>query len=163
MNRYPNLQELITYYPCGEPTVCDHAGIEPELLQAVLNGDEVLMPVEVMGLSRLYGCPAGVISCPKVIMLDMGRYRQKKIVWHVNSIFMQLKCMAEGGNKKAEKYLQWADWEQQRFLRAIYEDRLSYGHYLGVKEKLSQYVQFATPQLRRREVNRYVSKDKGVI
>ena len=76
---------------------------------------------------------------------------------------MQLKCMAEGGNKKAEKYLQWADWEQQRFLRAIYEDRLSYGHYLGVKEKLSQYVQFATPQLRRREVNRYVSKDKGVI
>ncbi len=150
MSRYPNLQELITYYPCGEPAVCDHAGIEPELLHVVLQGEEALTSIEVMRLSRLYRCSASVITCPSLIMLDMGRYRHKKIAWRVNSIFMQLKCMAEGGNKEAEKYLQWTDWEQQRFLRAIHEDRLSYGHYFGIKEEFSQYVQFATPKLRRR-------------
>lgn len=31
MTKYPNLSELLQYYPCGTGTVCDHAEIEPEL------------------------------------------------------------------------------------------------------------------------------------
>ena len=154
MTRYPNLLELHNYYPCGEPAVCDHAGIEPELLLAVLDGEGLLEPAEIRGLARLYGCPVGVLDYPKVIMLDMGRWKHRKMAAEVDSLYMQLKWMARTGNAEAEKYLGWADWKQQRFMRAAYSNKLSYGHYLGVKETLSQYVSFATPRPKRRGCKR---------
>lgn len=159
MNKYPNLGELIKYYPCGEPTVCDHAGIGPELLRAVLNGDEALTLIEVIRLSRLYKCPAGVISCPKAIMLDMDRYRHKKIVAEVDALYMRLKWMADTGNTEAGKYLERVEWEWQRFVRAVSTNKLSYGHYLGIKEHVEQYVSFAIPKPKRRGVSQYVGKN----
>lgn len=150
MNKYPNLLEMLKYYPCGEPAVCDHAGIEPELLHAALNGDEPLTLDEIMGISRLYGCPVSMIGCHKVIMLDMGRWRHKKLVAEVDNLYIRLKCMAGEGNQEAEKYMKLAGWKQQRFLKAARENRLSYGHYLGMKEWLTQFIEFAALRPKRR-------------
>ncbi len=108
MNKYPNLQELIKYHPYSEATVCGHAGIEPELLHAILEGSEAFAPAEVIAIARLYECPVDVISCPCLIMLDMTRIRHKKMVRDVVSIYKQLGRMAEGGNNEAEGYLKWA-------------------------------------------------------
>ena len=58
--------------------------------------------------------------------------------------------MARTGNVEAEKYLEWAEWEYQRFARAAYMNNLSYGHYFGVKEQMGQYVSFAMPKPKRR-------------
>lgn len=150
MNKYPNLQELFKYHPYGENTACDHAEIGPELLHAAFKGEELLTPFEVISIARLYGCPAGVIECPKLTMLDMGRRRHKKMVMEVDCLYIQLKCMARDGDREAEKYLEYADWKQQRFMRAAYEDRLSYCHYLGAKEQLKQYISFAAPKPKQR-------------
>lgn len=154
MTGYPNLQELITWHPYGEPVICDHARIEPELLHAALEGKEGLTQIEVIAIARLYGCPASVISCPNLVKLDAGRLRHKKMFREVCCIYFELKRMSREGNRDAEKYLGWAEREYQMFLAAAYGDGLTYGHYLGIKERLSQYVSFATPKPKRRGLAR---------
>lgn len=154
MTKYPNLVELLRYYPCGTPAVCDHAEIEPELLEAVLDGTEELMPVEIMRLSRLYECPVGVLNHPEVIMLDMGRMKHQRMMKEIVSIHTQLQTMAAGGTQKAKEYLDLDRWSYQNFLRAIYENKLSYCHYLGKKEELQHYVRWSEPEPRRRGLRR---------
>lgn len=154
MTKYPNLAELLRYYPCGTPTVCDHAGIEPELLEAVLGGSEVLTPVEIVELARLYGCSVGILSHPTVIMLDMDRLKHKRMAQEIDCIYMRLMAMGGDGNLKAEKYLELDRWSYQDFLRAIHENKLSYCHYLGKKKELLNYVRWSEPEPRRRGLRR---------
>jgi hypothetical protein len=148
--RYPNLVELYKYYPCGEPAMCDHAGIEPELLYAVLRNGERLELQELLGFARLYGCSMGVLKCQKVIMLDRTRWKHRKMIADVDSLYIRLKCMAREGNEEAEGYLKLAEWAQQEFLRSAHINRVSYCHYLGTKEKIQQYISFSTPLPQRR-------------
>ncbi len=150
ITRYPNLAELHRYHPYGEPAMCDHAGIEPELLHAVLSDGEPLRYAELLGLARLYGCPVSVLACQKLIMLDTDRLRHKKMIAGVDNLYIWLKCMAREGNQKAERYLELDDWRHQRFLRAAYSNSLSYGHYLGMREAFRQDISFSTPRPRRR-------------
>lgn len=150
MTKYPNLNELINYHPYGKPAVCDHAGIEPELLEAVLIGGESLTGTEILGLARLYRCPIGVLGNSEIVMLDMGKLKHKKMVREVELIYIQLRSMADGGNQDAEKYLNWVDWRKKRFMLAVYSNNLSYCHYLGIKEILCQYVGYAAPSPKRR-------------
>lgn len=151
MTRYPNLLELHNHYPCGEPAMCDHAGIEPELLQAVLYGGELLEPAEIMGLARLYGCPAGVLLNRETIMLDMGRLKHAKMAAVVDAAYMLLK---RTDSQEAERYLKFATAKYQRFRMAVNSNGLSYGHYLGVRECVLQYVQWSTPMPKRRALQR---------
>lgn len=152
MTRYPNLLELRKYHSYGEPVMCDHAQFEPELLRAVLEEGEPLLPAEIRKLAQLYECPVGVLDCTKVIMLDMGRWRHRKTVAEVDNLYIRLKCMAREGDQKAEKYLEWADQEQQRFMKAAYSNKLSYCHYWGTKKQLSLYIDFAAPRPKRRKL-----------
>lgn len=150
MNKYPNLQELIKYHPYGETVVCEYARIEPELLHAALDGKEVLTPIEIIAIARLYGCSAGVLNHPKVIMLDMNKLKHNRMVTEIDFMRIRLKCMARHGNLEAKKYLEWADRENQVIMRMAYNNKVSYGCYLGVKECLDQYLCFATPKPKRR-------------
>ena len=133
MTKYPNLLELNKYHPYGEPAICGHAGIEPELLQAVLEDSGLLLSDELRGIARLYGVPRGLLECRKVSMLDMKKWRHWKLVGEIDALYIKLKCMAREGNQKAEKYLGWADQKHQRFLKAACGNKLSYCHYLGIK------------------------------
>lgn len=151
MTKYPNLLELIKYYPCGEMTICDYAEIEPELLHAVMNDGEPLECMELIRLARLYECPVEVLAHRKIIMLDWNRYKHKRMIAKVNNMCMQLMYMAKiQSNVEAEKYFIYADRENQRFLEAAWENNLSYGHYLGTYEQISQYVRFSTPEPKRK-------------
>ena len=109
--------------------MCDHAGIEPELLYAVLHNGEPLEYAELLGLAGLYGCLVSVLICPKIIMLDPGRLRHRKMIAQVDNLYLWLKCMAREGNQAAKRWLKLADWLQQRFMRAVHTNSLSYGHY----------------------------------
>ena len=151
--RYPNLAELHDYHPYGEPSMCDHAGIEPELLYTVLHDGEPLRYTELLGLARLYGCPVGVLTCHKLIMLDTDRFRHRKMIAEVDKLYTRLKCMAREGNQRAERYSELDDWRHQRFLRAAYSNRLSHGHYFGVKEELLMNLSFSTPSPKRRRLS----------
>lgn len=112
ITRYPNLAELHRYHPYGEPAMCDHAGIEPELLHAVLSDGEPLRYAELLGLARLYGCPVSVLTCQKVIMLDRRRLKHRKMITEVKNLVICLKCMAKEGNEKAKRWLELTGWTQ---------------------------------------------------
>ncbi len=153
MTLYPNLAELIKYYPCHETTVCDYAEIEPEVLHAVVNDGEKLRYMELVGLSRLYECPIGVLAHQEVIMMDMSRWKHKKMAAAVDSLYMQLKYMAKcEGNEEAKSRLERADKVHQKFARDAYDNKLSYGHYLGAYERLSLDVARSKPRPKRRSL-----------
>lgn len=163
MTRYPNLLELHKYHPYGEPAMCDHAGIEPELLHAVLYDNELLEPAEVRGLSLLYGCPVGVLMHHDAVMLDMGRMRHRAMAEEVRDLYIQLQRMAQDGNREAEKYLGYVKWKFTRFLEAVRDNRLSYCHYFGMMEDISQCIGFAAPRPGRRQLRRRNEKGGGAI
>lgn len=75
------------------------------------------------------------------------------MVAEVDNLFIRLKCMAREGNQKAEKYLEWADRENQKFLKAAHINKLSYIHYLGAKRQLSDYILFARPEPAKRGIS----------
>lgn len=154
MTRYPNLLELRKYHPYGEPAICDHAGIEPELLQAVLEDGEPLLPEEIVGAAGLYGVPRGLLECREVTMLDMGRRRHAAMSAWVCALYIQLCHMAQDGNQDAVKYLGFAEWRINRFLDAVRHNNLSYCQYLGIRELLQQYISFSTPRPKRRVCRR---------
>lgn len=141
--KYPNLIEV-------QKQSCLYVGyfanVTDELVLAVFRGEEDLTLSEVSRIARYNGIPLSVLVCPKVIMLDMKRWRHRKMVAEVDNLYIQLKCMARDGNKEAEKYLEWAYREKQKFLRAAHGNRLSYIHYLGAKKQMEDYILFATPK-----------------
>ena len=150
MTRYPNLLELHRYHPYGEPAICGHGEIEPELLRAVLEDGEPLLPAEIGGIARLYGVPRGLLECRKAVMLDMGRRRHAAMAVKECVSHIQLQHMAQDGNQDAVKYLAFAEWRMERFLDAVRHNSLSYCHYLGIKKVLLDYISFSTPRPKRR-------------
>lgn len=75
------------------------------------------------------------------------------MVAEVDNLYIRLKCMARDGNQEAEKYLEFAGWKQQRFLRAAHINKLSYGHYLVAREALSDYVKWSMPKPKKRGIS----------
>lgn len=130
--------------------MCNHAGIEPELLQAVLEDGELLLQVEIRGLARLYDVSSGLLECPRVVMLNMARRRHSAMAAEMCVLYIQLRHMALDGNQEAVKYQGFNEWRIERFLKAVRHNKLSYCHYLGMKEFLLQYISFSTPRHKRR-------------
>lgn len=147
--KYPNLIEVRKQ---GCLYIEIFANVTSELLLAAFRGEEELTTDEIWRVARYNGIPYSVLTCPKVIMLDMGRWRHRKMLAEVNNLYIHLKCMAREGNREAEKYLEWADRENQKFLRAAHDNRLSYIHYLGAKRQMKDYISFATPKPERRGI-----------
>lgn len=147
--KYPNLIEV-------QKQSCLYVGyfanVTNELVLAAFRGEEELTADEIRRVARYNGIPYSVLTCPKVIMLDMSRRRHRKMVAEVDNLFIRLKCMAREGNQKAEKYLEWADRENQKFLKAAHINKLSYIHYLGAKRQLSDYILFARPKPTKRGI-----------
>lgn len=149
--KYPNLIEV-------QKQSCLYVGyfakVTEELVLAAFRGEEELTTDEIWRVAHYNNIPYSVLTCPKVIMLDIGRIRHRKMVAEVDWLCIRLKCMARKGNQKAEEYLEWADRENQEFLRAAYSNKCSYIHYLGAKRQLSDYILFATPKPTKRDVVR---------
>lgn len=152
--KYPNLIE-------AQKQSCLYIGyfanVTEELVLATFRGEEELTADEIWRVARYNDIPLSVLTCSKVIMLDMRRWRHRKMVAEVNNLYIQLKCMARRGNQKAAGYLHGADLECQKFLEAVNGNRLSYIHYLGAKRQLSDYISFATPK----PIRRGITAQKG--
>lgn len=147
--KYPNLIEVQKQ---GCLYVGYFANVTDELVLAAFRGEEELTADEIRRVARYNGIPLSVLTCPKVIMMDMGRRRHRKMVAEVNNLYIRLKYMAREGNQKAEKYLEWADRENQKLLRAAHDNSLSYIHYLGAKRQMKDYISFATPKPEKRGI-----------
>ncbi len=148
--RYPNLIEVRKQ---GCLYIEIFANVTRELLLAAFRGEEKLTDDEIRRVARYNGIPYSVLACPKVIMLDMGRWRHRKMVAEVNDLYILLKCMAQQGNQKAAEYLHGAEWEYQKLMEAVHDNKLSYIHYLGAKRQLSDYILFATPKPKARGIS----------
>ena len=72
---------------------------------AAFRGEEELTMEEIHKVAYYNGIPFSVLTCPKLVMLDMGRTRHKKMVEDVKDLHTRLERMAGEGNGKAEKYL----------------------------------------------------------
>lgn len=146
--KYPNLIEIY-----GDMPTSYFAEVTDELMLAVFRGEEELTVEELYKIAYYNHIPLSVLACPKRIMLDMGGWKHKKMVDEVDSLYMKLKYMAKyERNTEAERYLKFADWKHQRFLKAAYNNQLSYGHYLSAKEQFSNYVGWSRPKPERRGV-----------
>lgn len=147
--KYPNLIEV-------QKQSCLYIGyfanVTEELVLAAFRGEEELTIDEIQKVARYNNIPLSVLMCPKVIMLDMNRIRHRKMVVEVNNLYIQLKCMAREGNKEAETHLESADRENQYFLKAAHNNRLSYIHYLGARQQLLDYISFAMPKPQKRGI-----------
>lgn len=145
--KYPNLVEIH-----GDMPTDYFADVTTELMLAVFRGEEDLTREEISKIARYNGIPLSVLTCPKVIMLDIGRIRHKKMINAVTMLYIQLMGMANDGNKDAEKYLEWDEWKYQRFMRAVNINRLSYGHYLCIRKRLKDDILFSTPKPKKRGI-----------
>lgn len=149
--KYPNLIEV---------QKADHlhlgyfANVTDELVLAAFRGEEELTGDEIRQVARYNGIPFSVLTCPKLIMLDCNRIRHRRMIAEVDKLCMQLKCMAREGNQEAEKYIEQADRENQKFLRAVHYGRLAYIHYLDTRKGLSDYIFFSRPKPKKRGINR---------
>ena len=101
--KYPNLIEV---QKASNLYLGYFANMTDELVLAAFRGEEELTADEIRRVARYNGIPYSVLTCPKVIMLDMSRRRHRKMVAEVNNLLIRLKCMAREGNQKAEKYLE---------------------------------------------------------
>lgn len=149
--RYPNLIEIKKRHHLHIEYFAD---VTEDLVLAAFRGEEELTTEEMRNVARYNNIPFSVLTCPKVVMLDMGRSRHKKMVAEVNDLYAQLKRMAEEGNHEAEKYLGYTEGVYRDFLRAVHDNRLSYIHCLGARKEISDHILFATPRLQKRDVKR---------
>ena len=147
--KYPNLIE-VQKQSCLYIEI--FANVTRELLLSVFRGEEELTTDEIWKVSRYNGIPYSVLTCPKVIMLDMRRWRHRKLVAEVEILYIALEEMAMHGNQKAAEYLHGAEWELQKFTEAVNDNRISYIHYLGAKRQLSDYILFARPEPTKRGI-----------
>lgn len=148
--KYPNLIE-VRKQSCLYVEI--FANVTTELLLAAFRGEEELTFDEIRKVARYNGIPYSVLTCPKVITLDMGRWRHRKLVAEVEVLYIMLEEMAMHGNQKAAEYLHGAEWELQKFTEAVNDNRISYIHYLGAKKQLSDYISFSTPKPTRRGIS----------
>lgn len=153
--KYPNLIEVqksphlhLGYF----------ANVTEDLVLAAFRGEEELTTEEIKNVARYNNIPFSVLTCPRVIMLDMGRARHRKLVEDVKDQYARLKRMAEDGNQEAGYYLRHGERDHQHFLEAVHDDRLSYVCYLGQKKEISDRILLATPRPEKRGVRRAVSE-----
>jgi len=135
--KYPNLIEV---QKASHLYIGQFANVTDELVLAAFRGEEELIREEIWKVARYNGIPFSVLTCPKLIMLDWDRTRHRKMIAEVDKLCMQLKYMARCGNQEAEKWVEYADSANQRFLRAADNNTLTYIHYPDAKRKLSDFI-----------------------
>lgn len=141
--KYPNLIEV---RKASHLYIEQFANVTTELLLAAFRGEEELTDDEIRQVVRYNGIPFSVLTCPKLIMMDWDRIRHRKMISDIDKMCIKLKCMAREGNQEAQKWVEFADSANQRFLHAVYDNRLTYIHYLDAKRELSDYLLFARPK-----------------
>lgn len=98
--KYPNLVEMQKQ---GHFSIGYLANVTEELVLAAFRGEERLTVNEILKVAYHSGIPYSVLTCPRLILLDMGRRRHRKMIAEVDGSCIQLRCMAGNGNQEAER------------------------------------------------------------
>lgn len=150
--KYPNFADMLVHHPYGMSTICDHARIEPQLLEDILLGKDDLLLPEACSIRRLYGCNTNFLFSPRLSILNTRKYKHWKYTCDIQALYARLKEMADSGkNEEAETYIGFARQSYKMFLYDQSGGRLTYGHYLGLKEELSHFISFSMPKPERRQ------------
>ncbi len=136
---YPNLVELYKYHPYHYSTFADHAGVTPELYLEALKGNEELTFKELSGVARLTNIPIGVITCPKLIMMNKINRKHQGMIKQQSEALHKIQYYQERGNSDAVRFMKYCGRENLvRLGQAFERDCASYCWYLGVQEEIDQ-------------------------
>lgn len=134
---YPNLVELYKYHPYHYSTFAGFANVTPELYIEALKGNAVLLPNELRGIAKYTGIPLGVISCPKLIMLDKYNRKHKAMIDKQEADLYAIWELQKQGYKDADLFMKYSKRTNLVNLQlAFYRNEATYGWYLGVQESI---------------------------
>lgn len=146
---YPNLVEVITHHPYHYSSFAEFADMTPELLVAILNGEDKFTSSELRGIAKCTNIPLGVIQCPHLIMLDRVNRKHQQMIEAMMDDLLKIWNYQKQGYKDAELFMRY--WRQDivNLELAFRENRASYGWYLGAKERVEQTLLFVSVVQRR--------------
>lgn len=157
----PNLVEIITYHPYHVSTFANFAEVTGELLQEVLKGQEGLLLEEIQNISKYAGIPMSVLECPKLIMLDIRRYRHRTMINELIEKTRYIQCCQENGSHAAGVFMKYDIGYIADLRRSFVDDKATYGQYIGARERVNQCLLFISNEQRKKKV-RTVSK-RGIL
>ena len=158
---YPNLIEIITYHPYHVSTFANYAEVTGELLQEVLKGREELLPEEIRNISKYAGLSKSVLMCPKLIMLDIRRYRHRTMINELLEKARYIQRCQENGSHAADVFMKYDIGYIADLRQSFVDDKATYGQYIGAREYVKQCLSFINSEQRKKTV-RTVSK-RGIL
>lgn len=139
---YPNLLEIIKYHPYHISTFAGFAEVTTELLEAAIRGEEELTTGELVKMARYSEIPVGVLTCPKMIMLDKHSLKHQKMVTDLLGQFPVIAEKEREGSPAAIIYMRYHRVNLSNLEFAFLDERATYGQYLGAKERVNQTISF---------------------
>lgn len=149
---YPNLIEIITYHPYHVSTFANYAEVTGELLQEVLKGREELLPEEIHNISKYAGLSMSVLECPKLIMIDIRRYRHRTMINELIEKTRYIQCCQEDGSHAADIFMKYNVVYITYLRRSFVDDKATYGQYIGAREYVNQCLSFINGEQRKKKV-----------
>lgn len=150
--KYPNFTEILKYHPYSVNTFAGFADVTQELLLEAIRGNEELTAAEVFKCAKYSGLSLNVLICPKLITLDRNNRKHRGMMEQLRDKLHEIGELQKRGSK-------YADW----YMNAKYIDRglfilterqfqsgqtVTYGCYLGIREKMCQTLSFAQGEFR---------------
>ena len=158
---YPNLIEIITYHPYHVSTFANYAEVTGELLQEVLKGQEELSLGEIYNISKYAGLSMSVLMCPKLITLDIRRYRHQTMINELLEKARYIQCCQENGSHAADVFMKYNVGHIAKLRRSFVDDKATYGQYIGAREYANQCLSFISNEQSKKKI-RAVSK-RGIL
>lgn len=131
---YPNLVELYKYHPYHYSIFADYAGVTPELYIEALKGNEELTFKELSGVARLTNIPIGVITCPKLIMMNKINRKHQGMIKQQSEALHKIQYYQERENSGAVRFMKYFGKRNLVNLGLAFEqDTATYCWYLSVQ------------------------------
>lgn len=143
--RYPNFAEILKYYPISVVSFAGFADVTQELLLEAIKGTEELTAVEGLKCARYSGIPFSVLICPKLIELDRNNWRHREMMRQLNGKLYEILEWQKKGSKYADMFMRYCGrvWYVNMDLQFRDGRPVTYGRYLGIKERMDQAISFA--------------------
>lgn len=108
--KYPNLVEEHKQYWCLE-AMARSADVTPELMAAILNGDELLMADEALNLARYMMCKPSYLFSPTLSVLNNKSSRHRRWMAELNRDLYEIWEASKKGDYWALEYMRpvWAE------------------------------------------------------
>lgn len=134
-NNYINLKYLIQYHPYHISTFAGFANVPVELLEEAFKGEEELTRSELLLISRYTDIPVSVLECPKLIILDRGRYRHQVMIKALRDKLLEIWSWQKRGSKEAEQYMKYyRNGYVNMELAFLNKMPVPYVQYLGIRK-----------------------------